>query len=76
MFQQADSLAAAIGVEPEIVLNFDPQLFGMASNNGQMISESDPEAKASKSIDELASKLSGREVIQQKKTLLKKLLGK
>lgn len=68
--------AAAIEVEPEIILPFEPQLFGTASNKGQMISETDPQAKASLAIDHLASILSGRETQQPQKSFLKKLLGK
>ncbi|WP_084397516.1 AAA family ATPase [Henriciella aquimarina] len=68
--------AAAIEVEPEIILPFDPQLFGTASNKGQMISETDPQSKPSQAIDHLASLLSGRETVQTKKSFLKKLLGK
>lgn len=68
--------AAAMGVEPDIVLPFDPQLFGNASNNGQMISETDPHAKPSLAIDHLATLLTGREVLQESKSILKKLLGK
>ena len=68
--------AAAIEVEPEIILPFEPQLFGTASNKGQMISETDPASKPSQAIDHLASLLSGRETHQPQKSLLKKLLGK
>lgn len=68
--------AAAIEVEPDIILPFDPQLFGTASNKGQMISETDPQSKPSLAIDHLASLLSGRETHQPKKSFLKKLLGK
>lgn len=68
--------AAAIEVEPSVVLNFDPQLFGTASNNGQMISETDSSAAPSVAIDQLASLISGREIIPQSKSLLNKLLGK
>lgn len=68
--------AAAIEAEPEIILPFDPQLFGTASNKGQMISEADPQSKPAVAIDELASMLSGRETVQPEKSLLKKLLGK
>ena len=68
--------ASAMGVEPDIVLPFDPQLFGNASNNGQMISETDPQAKPSLAIDHLASLLTGRDVNQAPKSILKKLLGK
>ena len=68
--------AAAIEVDPSIVLPFDPQLFGTASNNGQMISETDPAAVSSTAIDQLAGELSGREIVAQQKSLLSKLLGK
>ncbi|MEO0983076.1 MAG: AAA family ATPase [Pseudomonadota bacterium] len=68
--------AAAIGLEPEIILPFEPQLFGTASNNGQMISEADPSARSSLAIDHLAGRLTGKSVVQAEKSLFKKLLGK
>ncbi len=68
--------ATAIGVEPDIILPFEPELFGTAANNGQMISETDGTAKSSMAIDHLASVLSGRSVVKQEKSLFKKLLGK
>jgi len=68
--------AAAIEVEPSTILPFDPQLFGTASNNGQMISETDATAEASVAIDQLAGALTGRDIVVQSKSLLKKLLGK
>lgn len=68
--------AAAIGVEPEIVLPFDPALFGMASNNGQMISEAQPDAKSSLAIDHLASVLTGQTVAVPERTLFQKILRK
>lgn len=68
--------AAAIGVEPEVILPFDPELFGTAANNGQMISETDAASKSSQAVDHLASLLTGRAVEPQEKSFLKKLLGK
>lgn len=68
--------SAAIGIEPEIILPFDPHLFGTASNNGQMISETDPLAKPSQAIDTLAASLTGRELSPAKPNLLGRLLGK
>lgn len=68
--------AAAIGVEPEIVLPFDPALFGTASNNGQMISETQSDAKPSMAIDHLASVLTGQSVDVPVKSLIQKLLKK
>ncbi|MBN03164.1 AAA family ATPase [Ponticaulis sp.] len=66
--------AAAIGVEPSLVLPFEPNLFGQASNNGQMISETDPTSKSSVGIDHLAGLLTGRTVVEQQVSLLKKLI--
>ncbi|MFT5774865.1 AAA family ATPase [Hyphomonas sp.] len=68
--------AAAIGVEPEIILPFEPELFGTAANNGQMISETDATSRASMAIDHLASVLTGRAVVQPTKSIFQKLLGK
>lgn len=68
--------AAAIGVEPEIILPFEPELFGTAANNGQMISETDAASRSSMAIDHLASVLTGRSVAKPEKSFFKKLLGK
>lgn len=65
--------AAAIGIEPTLVLPFEPQLFGMAANNGQMISEAAPDAKSSVGIDHLAGELTGRTVEQKSQGLISKL---
>lgn len=68
--------AAAIGVEPDIIVPFEPEVFGMAANNGQMISETSPAAKSSIAIDQLASLLTGRAIKVEEKSFIKKLLGK
>ena len=68
--------AAAIGVEPDIVVPFEPEVFGMAANNGQMISETSPAAKSSMAIDQLAGLLTGRAIQIEQKSFLKKILGK
>ncbi len=68
--------AAAIGIEPSVVLPFEPQLFGMASNNGQMISEADATAKSSMAVDYLATLITGQQIEARPKSLLQKLLGK
>lgn len=68
--------SGAIGTEPEIILPFDPELFGTAANNGQMISETNPTSKPSIAIDHLASILTGRMVSQPEKSLLQKIMGK
>lgn len=68
--------ASAIGVEPDIILPFEPELFGTAANNGQMLSETDPSSKSSLAVDHLASLLTGKSVQQPDKSFIKKLLGK
>ena len=68
--------AGAMGVEPEVVIPFDPQLFGNASNNGQMIAETDAAAAPSVEIDKLAGLLTGQTIQVEQKSLLKKLLRK
>lgn len=67
---------AAIGVQPELVLPFEPQLFGEAMNNGQMLAETAPNADVTQSIDKLASTLTGREIARQETSFLSKLLRK
>jgi pilus assembly protein CpaE len=56
--------AAAVGVEPCLVLPFDPQLFGTAANNGQMLTEVQPNARAADGVRLLAELVTGR-VMQQ-----------
>ena len=67
---------AAIGVEPEIIMPFEPEIIRKDANNGQMISEADPASRSSQAIDHLASLLTGRTVEVQQKSFIKKLLGK
>ncbi len=51
----------AIGLEPAATIQFDPQLFGNAANNGQMIQEMTPNTKPGESFDSLATLVTGRE---------------
>lgn len=51
-------------MEPTIVVPFEPALFGLASNNGQMISETDPKHEIAASFDTLAQIVTGRREIQ------------
>ena len=66
--------ASAIGLEPDIIIPFDPEVFGTAANNGQMISEAGPASKPAVAIDQLAGLLTGRPVRKQDKSFLAKLL--
>ncbi|MES1198992.1 MAG: AAA family ATPase [Pseudomonadota bacterium] len=60
----------ALGQEPVAAFAFDPALFGMAANNGQMIGEVQPMSKQAIGIDTLAASLTGRKPPEVKKTSL------
>ncbi|MHA6287505.1 AAA family ATPase [Maricaulis sp. CAU 1757] len=68
--------ADALGTAPSLVLPFEPQLFGKASNNGQMITEVDPRSKAAEGFSHLAGMVSGRvPVMLRKQSFISKLFG-
>lgn len=59
----------AIGIEPIAVIPFDPALFGTASNNGQMVSESDPKNPIAETFELISQIATGKaEVKSQKKS--------
>ncbi len=60
----------ALGAAPVAVIPFDPQLFGMAANNGQMVGEVAPQSKIALAIDGLSASLTGRKPIEVKKPTL------
>ena len=49
-----------LDMDPTITVPFDPALFGLASNNGQMISETDAKHDIATSIETLAQTVTGR----------------
>ncbi|MDB5438425.1 MAG: pilus assembly protein CpaE [Caulobacteraceae bacterium] len=51
----------ALGLTPSLVLPFEPKLFGQAANNGQMLSEVAPKAKATEGVNHLAELIARRE---------------
>lgn len=53
-----------LGIEPAVVIPFDPALFGLAANNGQMISETDSKSEIAASLDQLAQIITGRREIE------------
>ncbi len=68
---------APLGVTPIATIPFDPQLFGNASNNGQMIGEMDASNPVSAIFNEVAHVLTGRaEVKTAKKSALSGVLGR
>jgi pilus assembly protein CpaE len=46
----AKEFSAALGIEPTLVLPFDPKTFGQASNNGQMLHEVGAKSKAAEGM--------------------------
>lgn len=71
--------AEAIGIEPTLVLPFNPGLFGAAANNGQMIEELDSKNKATEGMRYLAKQLCGRDpmpIKATKKSFLQRLARK
>jgi pilus assembly protein CpaE len=69
--------AKALEAEPLATIPFEPQLFGTASNNGQMIAEVSAKHKSAEIFLQIAKSLSGRtETKKQKNDLLSPLLSK
>ena len=52
----------AIGIEPCVTVPYDPQLFGTAANNGQMLGELQPGSRAADAMQRLAGYVTGRAV--------------
>jgi pilus assembly protein CpaE len=72
-----NDFAKALGSEPTAIIPFDPQIFGTAANNGQMIAELAPSHRTAESFRQLAQVLSGRtETKKNKSGLLSPLIDK
>jgi len=56
----AKEFAVALDIMPSQVIEFDAETFGLAANNGQMIEEFSPKAKAAQQFRELALALTHR----------------
>jgi pilus assembly protein CpaE len=69
--------AKALEGEPVAIIPFDPQVFGTAANNGQMIAELSSSHKVAGIFQQLAQDLTGRtESKKARSGLLSPLLGK
>jgi pilus assembly protein CpaE len=69
--------AKALEIQPAATLAFDPQLFGAAANNGQMIAEAQSGAKVNEAFRELARLVTGRaDARPAKRRLLGPLLAR
>ncbi len=56
----AKDFAQAMGVEPSLVVHFEPQLFGTSANHGQMVVATQPKSQVAEGIARLAEALTGR----------------
>lgn len=60
--------AGALELTPACIIDFNPELFGTASNNGQMVEELDKQSQASEAFNHLAHVLTNRpEVVKEEK---------
>ncbi len=67
----------ALGVQPSLVLPFDPKPYGQAANNGQMLADVAPKSKAAEGLEHLARLISRREPpAPQKSSMLSGLFKK
>jgi pilus assembly protein CpaE len=73
----ASEFGKALGAPLNAIVPFDAQLFGMAANNGQMLAEVQPSAKAAEILLELACAVTGRgEPKRARMNLLEPILAK
>jgi pilus assembly protein CpaE len=74
---KAADFAKALNDEPVAVIPFEPQLFGAAANNGQMIAEISSGHRTAELLRQLAQKMTGRaEPKKQRSSLLSPLIEK
>ena len=67
----------AIELEAAAVIAFEPKLFGVAANNGQMIAEVESSSKIAETFSDLARLVTGRsEIRKAKRTLFDPLMAK
>jgi pilus assembly protein CpaE len=52
--------AESVGVQPSLVIPFEPALFGQASNNGQMLFEVQPKNPVTETVRRLSELVTGR----------------
>ncbi|GGI20477.1 AAA family ATPase [Bradyrhizobium guangdongense] len=73
----ASEFAKAIESQPVVSIPFEPQIFGAAANNGQMIAEISANHKSIEMFLQIAQRLTGRsETKKQKSSLLSPLIEK
>jgi pilus assembly protein CpaE len=74
---KAEEFAKALEAEPAAVIPFEPQMFGTAANNGQMIAEISSGHRVAQTFRQLAQIVTGRgEVKRPRSNLLAPILDK
>jgi pilus assembly protein CpaE len=74
---KAAEFAKAIETDPVALVSFEPQLFGLAANNGQMIEEIAAKHKVTEQFRQIAQRLTGRaDTKKPRSSILSPLLGK
>ncbi|MFT3673619.1 AAA family ATPase [Aestuariivirga sp.] len=72
-----NDFAKAIGIQPSAVIPHDPQSFGMAQGNGQMVFEVAPKSKSAEVLGDFARNLAGNQKatadVKKSSSLLAKL---
>jgi pilus assembly protein CpaE len=73
----AADFSKALDFDPIAIIPFEPQVFGTAANNGQMIAEFSPGHRTSQTFRSLAQSLTGRaEMKKSKPGILSPILEK
>lgn len=74
----AKDFAETLGLEPAMIMPFEPAAFGNAANNGQMINEIAPKSPVAANIRRLAEAVTGRtpQPVQKASPLLSFFAGK
>jgi pilus assembly protein CpaE len=77
----AGEFAKAIEIQPIVTIPFDPQMFGSAANNGQMIAEVSANHRTTEMFLQIAQRLTGRSESKKPRgsllsPLIEKLRGK
>lgn len=62
-----NSFAATLDIQPSAIIPFEPALFGMASNNGQMISEADPKHAIVENFEFISQLVTGKAELRKEK---------
>jgi pilus assembly protein CpaE len=74
---KAEEFAKALEAEPAAVIPFEPQMFGTAANNGQMIAEISSGHRVAETLRQLTQVMTGRgEVKRARSNLLTPILEK